>query len=335
MSERDPLEIVEEVGKACRQAVLDTADADGLNRVRVEVLGRHGRVAALMDLLPAAPREKKPALGQALNRLKGELAALLDQRTASLGAAAGAAGAGRREDITLPGRAPRTGALHPLTKTERDVVRVLSSLGFEVTEGPEVEDEFHNFVALNIPPAHPARDEKDNFYLEDRRFLLRSQTSTVQIRTLETRKPPFRVIAPGRVFRPDEVDATHHYMFHQVEGLAVDRGLTLCDLKATLLLFFQGLFGEDVELRLRPSFFPFTEPSAEVDVKFPGRGWVEAGGSGMVDPAVFQAVGLDPEEWSGFAFGLGLERMAMRGFGIPDIRLLTENDARFLRQLAF
>jgi phenylalanyl-tRNA synthetase alpha chain len=331
VSERDPVEIVEEVGRACRQAIMDAPDATALQRVRHEVLGRHGRIAALMDMLQTAPKERRRDLGLVLNRTKGELTALYDQRAEILGQ--GAAKTDRLEDITLPGRVPLTGALHPLTKMERRVVRVLESLGFEVTEGPEIEDEFHNFIALNIPPGHPARDESENFYLQDGHHLLRSQTSTVQIRALESRKPPFRVMAPGRVFRPDEVDATHHFMFHQVEGLAVDRGLTMCDLKATLVLFFRGLFGEDVELRLRPSFFPFTEPSAEVDVKFPGRGWVEAGGSGMVDPAVFHAVGLDPEEWSGFAFGLGLERMGMRHYEVPDIRLFTENDARFLRQL--
>lgn len=215
-------------------------------------------------------------------------------------------------------------------------------MGFEVVEGPEIEDEFHNFNALNIPPNHPARSEADNFYLSDD-LLLRSQTSTVQIRMMETRKPPLRIIAPGRVYRPDTVDASHHYMFHQLEGLAVDRGLTMKDLKTTLVLFFSGLFGEDVEIRLRPNFFPFTEPSAEVDVactfcKGEGcstcqnKGWIEMGGCGMVDPNVFAAVGIDPEEYTGFAFGLGIERLAMRRYGIPDIRLLTENDVRFLKQ---
>lgn len=331
MSDRDPVEIVEEVGRACRQALLLADSAEALGRVRNEVLGRQGRVAALMELLQSAPKDRKKDLGQALNKLKAELQALLDQRTSELGTIERATGI--VEDVTLPGKTKRIGALHPLTKIERQIVQVLSTLGFQVTEGPEVEDEFHNFVALNIPPNHPARDESDNFYLDDGKHLLRSQTSTVQIRTMERKKPPFRVMAPGRVFRPDEVDATHHFMFHQVEGLVVEQGLSMSDLKSTLLAFFRGLFGPDVELRLRPSFFPFTEPSAEVDVKFPGRGWVEAGGCGMVDPAVFESVGIDPEVWSGFAFGIGIERMAMRQFGIPDIRLLTENDVRFLRQL--
>ncbi len=331
MSGKDPLEIIADVGAACRQAILDAGDASALVHVRHEVLGRNGRVAALMDLLQTAPREEKRDLGQALNRLKAELTALYDGRAAALGAGDGADA--RREDVTVPGRPQRAGALHPLTRVEREVVRVFATLGFEVTEGPEIEDEFHNFVALNIPPHHPARDESENFYLEGVPHLLRSQTSTIQIRTMERRKPPIRVCAPGRVYRPDEVDATHHYMFHQVEGLAVEKGLTMADLKATLLLFFRGLLGDDVEVRMRPSFFPFTEPSAEVDVRFPGRGWVEAGGCGMVDPAVFQAVGIDALEWSGFAFGLGLERIAMRRYGVPDIRLFTENDVRFLRQL--
>ena len=305
------------------------SDAASLQEARRVLLGKKGSVPALLGRLREVPKEAKPAFGQAVNDLRQQVAALVEAREAELGTPVqDLPGA---EDITLPGRIPASGALHPLTRVERDVVRVMEALGFEIAEGPEVEDEFHNFVALNIPEAHPARDESENFYLETG-HLLRSQTSTVQIRTLESRPPPFRVMAPGRVFRPDTVDATHHYMFHQVEGLAVDRDLTMADLKAVLLQFFQGLFGESVDVRLRPSYFPFTEPSAEVDVLFPGRGWVETGGCGMVDPAVFSAVGLDPDEWSGFAFGLGLERMAMRHFGVPDIRLFTENDARFLRQ---
>lgn len=330
-NQRDPLEVVEEVGRACRSAILDATSAGDLDGLRHEILGRSGRVAGLGDLLKRATKEQRPLLGRAFNQLKGELSRLLESRLQGL--SAGTPTRQRGVDITLPGRRPRVGALHPLSKVEREVVEVMAALGFQVTEGPEIEDEFHNFDALNIPEDHPARDEGDNFYVSGRRQLLRSQTSTVQIRTMMAHPPPLRIVAPGRVFRPDTVDATHHYMFHQVEGLAVDRGLTLCDLKATLLLFFKGLFGDDADIRLRPSYFPFTEPSAEVDVLFPGMGWIETGGCGMVDPAVFEAVGIDPEEWSGFAFGLGLERIAMRRYGIPDIRLLTENDARFLKQL--
>ena len=322
---------IDETVAHCRSLLEGADDRGALERARGETLGKKGRFTALLSLPgtvtdPAVRRE----LGRRLNEAKNELTALLEAR---LGAVPGEI-AESGEDITLPGRRPPEGALHPLTVIEREVLRVMASLGFEVTEGPEVEDERHNFDALNIPPDHPARDEGDNFYVHGG-LLLRSQTSTVQIRTLESRRPPLRIVAPGRVFRPDEVDATHHYMFHQVEGLAVDEGLTLRDLESTLLSFLRGLFGTEVELRLRPSFFPFTEPSAEVDVYFPDKGqWVEIGGCGMVDPAVFQAVGLDPERYTGFAFGLGLERLAMRRFRVPDIRLFTENDLRFLRQLA-
>ncbi|NRA95968.1 MAG: phenylalanine--tRNA ligase subunit alpha [Planctomycetes bacterium] len=332
MSAQDPLETIQTVGEACRQALLDAEDVASLQAARQEVLGRKGRFVALTDLIKTAPKERKGQVGQAVNGLKKELAELVEQRQGELGVSA-ATGGVSSIDVTLPGTAPAVGALHPLTKIERHLVRVLASLGFEVTEGPEIEDEFHNFEALNIPSHHPARDESENFYLRGLPHLLRSQTSTVQIRTMEAESPPIRVCAPGRVFRPDTVDATHHYMFHQVEGLAVDRGITMADLKTTLLIFFKALFGDDVELRLRPSFFPFTEPSAEVDVHFGEKGWVEIGGCGMVDPNVFRSVGIDPDEWTGFAFGLGIERLAMRQFAVPDIRYFTENDVRFLKQL--
>lgn len=332
MSAQDPLETIQTVGEACRQALLDAEDVASLQAARQEVLGRKGRFVALTDLIKTAPKERKGQVGQAVNGLKKELAELVEQRQGELGVSA-ATGGVSSIDVTLPGTAPAVGALHPLTKIERHLVRVLASLGFEVTEGPEIEDEFHNFEALNIPSHHPARDESENFYLRGLPHLLRSQTSTVQIRTMEAESPPIRVCAPGRVFRPDTVDATHHYMFHQVEGLAVDRGITMVDLKTTLLIFFKALFGDDVELRLRPSFFPFTEPSAEVDVHFGEKGWVEIGGCGMVDPNVFRSVGIDPDEWTGFAFGLGIERLAMRQFAVPDIRYFTENDVRFLKQL--
>ncbi|MAB91139.1 MAG: phenylalanine--tRNA ligase subunit alpha [Planctomycetes bacterium] len=332
MPAQDPLEIILEVGEECRRALRDAGDATSLQAVRQDVLGRKGRLAALTDLIKQAPKERKGEVGQAVNGLKKELTDLLEERTSALGAGV-ASGGSASVDVTLPGTSPDVGALHPLTKIERHLVRVLASLGFEVTEGPEIEDEFHNFEALNIPGHHPARDESENFYLRGLPHLLRSQTSTVQIRTMEANPPPIRVCAPGRVFRPDTVDATHHYMFHQVEGLAVDRGITMADLKTTLLIFFKALFGDDVGLRLRPSFFPFTEPSAEVDVHFGKKGWVEIGGCGMVDPNVFRSVGIDPDEWTGFAFGLGIERLAMRQFAVPDIRYFTENDVRFLKQL--
>lgn len=324
-------EAVDRARAECRRLLAGVRNVRDLQDAKGRTLGKSGILAELMSTLRAAPAEAKRELGAAINVLKGEVAAAIEEAEARLGAPA--TRAGPLPDVTLPGRIRRPGAVHPLTRIERHLVSILSGLGFEPTEGPAVEDEFHNFIALNIPEHHPARDEQDNFYLQGIPWLLRSQTSTVQIRTMEARKPPFRIQAPGRVFRPDTVDATHHFMFHQVEGLAVDRNLSMADLKTTLLIFFRALFGEDVELRLRPSFFPFTEPSAEVDVYFPGRGWVEAGGCGMVDPAVFESVGIDPEAWSGFAFGLGIERLAMRQFDVPDIRHFTENDVRFLRQL--
>lgn len=322
-------------------AIAAAADAVALEAVRNAYLSRKGRIPALMARLGTLPAAEKPAFGRDVNRVRDAVLAAFEARRAVLGDARPRAGGDI--DITLPGRLPAPGELHPVTRTIRRVLQVFRSLGFEPVDGPEIEDEFHNFSALNIPPTHPARAESENFYIRDD-VLLRSQTSTVQIRTLESRRPPLRIVAPGRVYRPDTVDATHFYMFHQVEGLAVDRGLTLADLKATLLLFARGLFGSSVQIRLRPSFFPFTEPSAEMDMSciFCGgsgcatcrrRGWIELGGCGMVDPHVFTAVGLDPEEVTGFAFGLGIERMVMTLFGVPDIRLLFENDVRFLSSL--
>jgi phenylalanyl-tRNA synthetase alpha chain len=316
--------------------------ADELEKVRIKYLGAKGVVKDLMGQLGALSKEEKPAFGAGVNQLKNDLTAAVDARKDEVGTVIKSTKP--KEDITLPGHRPATGALHPVTIVRNEMVEVMRTLGFEVVDGPEVEDEFHNFNALNIPPHHPARAASDNFYLTDD-LLLRSQTSTVQIRVMEKRKPPLRVIAPGRVYRPDTVDATHHYMFHQIEGLAVDKNLTMADLKTTLTLFFSGLFGQDVQVKLRPSFFPFTEPSAEIDVTCvlcgargcstcKGKGWIEMGGCGMVDPNVFRAVGYDPEVYTGFAFGLGIERLAMRRFGIPDIRLLTENDVRFLKQFA-
>jgi phenylalanyl-tRNA synthetase alpha chain len=235
--------------------------------------------------------------------------------------------------VTRPGRPlPKLGHRHPLTQTAEELIDLFGRFGFSVARGPEVEDTFHNFDALNIPAVHPARDPSDNFYLSED-TLLRSQTSTVQIRVMKNQPPPVRVIAIGRVYRPDEVDATHSFMFHQVEGLMVDQGVTMADLKSVLRMFAQSYLGEDVKIRFRPSFFPFTEPSVEVDMMWHGGNrWVEMGGAGMVDPNVFKAVGYDPEKITGFAFGLGIERLCMRRHGIDDIRLLYQNDVRFLAQ---
>ena len=333
--EKTRLTALEELGAA-------TAAVD-LDRWKSRWLGKKSPVEDLMQRLRELPKEEKPEFGQKVNRLKQELTAAYEEARATRGASR--PGGAPAIDVTVPGLPPRLGTFHPIQQMIDQMVGCMRSLGFEVAEGPEIEDEFHNFIALNIPEDHVARSEGDNFYLADGKHLLRSQTSTVQIRVMEKRRPPLRIIAPGRVYRPDTVDATHHYMFHQLEGLAVDQGLTMADLKATLTLFFSGLFVESIELRLRPSFFPFTEPSAEVDARCPfckGKGcptckqsgWIEMGGCGMVDPNVFRAVGLDPEVYTGFAFGLGVERLAMRQFAIPDIRFLTENDVRFLRQFS-
>ena len=235
-------------------------------------------------------------------------------------------------DVTLPGTRSRLGHRHPLTQTTDELIDLFGRFGFQVARGPEVEDVRHNFEALNIPASHPARDPVDNFYITEG-TLLRSQTSTVQVRIMESQPPPVRVIAIGRVYRPDEPDETHSPMFHQIEGLMVDKGVTMADLKSVLRLFARSYLGKDVKIRFRPSFFPFTEPSVEVDMLWHGGDrWVEMGGAGMVDPNVFRAVGYDPDEVSGFAFGLGIERLCMRRHGIKDIRWLTQNDARFLDQ---
>lgn len=310
-------------------------DAAMLEQWRSRVLGGSGALKVLLGQLKDVPKADKPAAGQHLNTVKARLEAAFESRKGEVGSTPAS---GPQLDITEPGIAPPDGRQHVLTRTIDEIVEVFGRMGFTLAEGPEVEDEWHNFTALNIPEGHPARDPTDNFYMGDDRGakrLLRTQTSTVQIRALERQKPPIRIIATGRVYRPDTHDATHYSMFHQIEGLCVDHGVTMVDLKSTLVHFAHAYFGEEAEVRMRPSFFPFTEPSAEVDMKMRIRGewkWVELGGCGMVDPNVLRAVKLDPEEWTGFAFGLGIERIAMRRYGIADIRWLFENDARFLRQ---
>lgn len=298
-------------------------------------LGTQGALKSWMQRLKDAPKAERPALGKRLNEVKGALEQAYESRASDVARSAPRADA---VDVTEPGIACGLGRRHVLTRTIDGIVDTFGRMGFSVADGPEVEDEWHNFTALNIPESHPAREPTDNFWMAEHggvRRLLRTQTSTVQIRAMETTPPPLRIIAVGRVYRPDTHDATHYSMFHQVEGLAVDEGLSMSDLKTTLLQFARAFFGPDAEVRLRPSFFPFTEPSAEIDIRMQVRGqwqWVELGGCGMVDPNVFKAVGIDPERWSGFAFGLGVERVAMRRYGIADIRWLFENDLRFLRQ---
>jgi phenylalanyl-tRNA synthetase alpha chain len=305
--------------------------SEGVEEARIEFLGqKQGRLKAAQERLKTLEPAAKRGYGQRFNAVKQALESAWDgakarlERPAALG--------DRGIDLTLPGHRPRLGHRHPLTQTADELIDLFGRFGFAVARGPEVEDVRHNFEALNIPPSHPARDPLDNFYLSEG-TMLRSQTSTVQIRVMENQPPPVRVIAIGRVYRPDTVDATHSFMFHQIEGLMVDRGVTMADLKTVLRLFAQSYLGEDVQIRFRPSFFPFTEPSVEVDMLWHGGDrWVEMGGAGMVDPNVFRAVGYDPDEVTGFAFGLGIERLCMRRHKIDDIRLLYQNDVRFLSQ---
>jgi len=327
---------------------------DALEELRVRILGRKGVVKGLVDRIKDLPAAERGAYGQAVNRLKGAIESAHRSRLEAL-KLQGEEPQGFF-DVTLPGVPPVRGSLHPLARVTAEILETFGKLGFRVARGPEVERPFYNFDALNIAPEHPARDPAENFYLEETAaaaaaggggerepLLLRSQTSTIQIRVLMSQPPPLRVVAPGKVFRPDTVDATHHFQFHQVEGLAVDEGLSFSDLKTCLLLFAKDMFGEDARVRLRPWTFPFTEPSAEMEFLCwvchgkgcslcKQMGWVELGGCGMVDPNVFEACGIDSEKYTGFAFGLGIERLTMLRYGIRDIRLFTDNDVRFLEQ---
>lgn len=310
-----------------------------LEEVRVQFAGRKsGVLRQLEERLASLPREEKPTFGKGLNELK----AYIDGQLKAANQKVQATKSKKEEvDVTLPGRKPVLGALHPVTLVRREIEEIFLRMGYSVADGPEVEDDWHNFEALNIPPDHPARDTQDTFYLPGG-LLLRTHTSPVQIRTMEQFKPPIRVIIPGRVYRRDS-DLRHSPMFHQVEGLVVDEGVSFAHLKATLEAFVRRLFDPSLKVRLRPSFFPFTEPSAEVDITCvlcrgegcgvcSGSGWVEILGAGMVDPRVFRAVGIDPQRFTGFAFGLGLDRVAMLKYQIPDLRLLFAGDERMLRQ---
>jgi phenylalanyl-tRNA synthetase alpha chain len=309
------------------------ADEASLEQARIEFLGaKSGRLKSIQKMLGGLSVAERPAAGKHFNDAKQAITAALE---AAQGRLAGTAAEADAIDVTLPGDPLRLGHLHPITQTIRRVQEIMSRLGFESVDGPEVEDQWHNFEALAIGAEHPARDPLDNFYLAVARgadpLLLRSQTSTVQIRVMEQRKPPLRIVSLGRVYRPDTADATHYPMFHQVEGLLVEQGTTMAHLKSVLRLFASSFLGGDVHVRFRPSFFPFTEPSVEVDMEWGGR-WIEMGGAGMVDPAVLAAVGYDPDQVSGFAFGLGVERIAARRYGVADIRDFYRNDVRFLEQ---
>jgi len=322
-------------------AAFDAArDLAALDQTKAAWLGSHGRLTALMKQLGSLPKEERPAAGKAINAVKAELEAALVARRRELELEA--ARPKVPFDFTLPGRRRPVGRLHPLTQVVEDIVRSFRRLGFAVADGPELEDEYHCFDALNTPADHPARDTQDTFYLPDApgphgRWLLRTHTSSVQIRVMESQPPPVRIIVPGRVYRRDNADATHNPTFHQIEGLYVDRGVTVGDLKGTVEHVFRELMGRDVRIRFRPHYFSYTEPSYEIDfsnalTRKMGREWLEIAGCGMVNPVVFETVGYDPEVWTGWAFGFGIERIAMLRYGIPDIRLFYENDLRFLHQ---
>ncbi len=323
-----------------RTALSDVEQAQSLSEldgVRVKFLGKKGVVTELLKGLGALPPDQRPRAGNEINSLKQAIADALAARREALEEGAVSAAAASSIDVTLPGRGQRRGGLHPITLALREIEKLFARAGFEVVEGPEIEDDYHNFEALNIPSHHPARAMHDTFYFPDGR-LLRTHTSPVQIRVMEERSPPFRIIAPGRVYRCD-YDQTHSPMFHQVEGLLVDETVSMADLKGLLHQFLRAFFAtQDLQIRFRPSYFPFTEPSAEVDIKLPSAygltGWLEVLGCGMVHPNVLQNVGIDSEHYRGFAFGLGVERLAMLRYGVNDLRLFFENDLQFLQQFA-
>ncbi|MEW6752648.1 MAG: phenylalanine--tRNA ligase subunit alpha [Candidatus Latescibacterota bacterium] len=335
--------MVEELEQIRVSALAEIQSASTLQEVeelRVRHLGRRSRLRSVMAQIGGLGAEERPRVGQAASAAQKQIQEAVGRRLAAMREQA----ATQPLDVTLPGRLPRLGRLHPLTLLSERLIEIFRGMGFELADGPEVEDEYHNFDALNTPADHPARDLHDTFYLRNG-LLLRTQTSTVQIRVMEHQAPPVRVVSLGRCYRKEAVDATHHFAFHQIEGLYVDRGVSMADLKGTIEMMARQLMGQQVRVRFRPHFFPFTEPSVEYDFSCSlcggaqpgcrvckGSGWIEVAGAGMVDPAVFEAVGYDPEVYTGFAFGMGLERMAMICHGIDDIRLFLESDLRFIRQ---
>ena len=319
------------------------ASQKDIEEFRIRMLGKKGELTALLRGMGSVPAEERPVIGQMVNELRQLLEENLGTKEAALAAEAKNARLLEETlDVTLPGEQRTVGGLHPLNNVLEDLIDIFRSMGFDVVDGPEVETDYYNFEALNVPADHPARDMQDTFYLAEN-LLLRTQTSAAQIRTMENREPPIRIICPGRVFRADEVDATHSPVFHQVEGRVVDKGITMCDLKGVLEQFAREIYGPQTKVKFRPSFFPFTEPSVEVDVSCSecggtgcrvckGTGWIEILGAGMVHPRVLSGCGIDPEVYSGFAFGIGLDRLTTTRHKISDIRLLFENDVRFLDQ---
>lgn len=339
----DTREQLEQIRAEAEAAMENAASLQELDAVRVKYLGKKGELTAVLKTMGKLSPEERPKVGQMANEVREVITAGIDRRNELLKAAQQELKLKNETiDVTLPGTKVEIGHRHPLSIVLDEVKEIFLGMGFEVVGGPEVEWDYYNFEALNIPKDHPARDTQDTFYITEN-MLLRTQTSGVQIRTMENKKPPIRMIAPGRVFRSDAVDATHSPLFHQIEGMAIDEGITMGDLKGTLETFAKKLYGEQTKIRLRPHHFPFTEPSCEIDVSCfkcggcgcsmcKGEGWIEILGGGMVHPKVLRTGGIDPDKYSGFAFGVGLERIAMFRFGLDDMRLLYENDVRFLDQ---
>ena len=337
------LNALQTIKEQAAQALAQAGDPTLLDELRVKYLGKKGELTAILKQMGKLSAEERPKVGAFANEVRASIEALIDEKAASIKAEMQSKKLeAEKLDVTMPGKANPIGKPHPLTKVLDEVKEIFLGMGFSIAEGPEVELDYYNFEALNIPKDHPARDTQDTFYISDN-VLLRTQTSPVQIRTMENQKPPIHIIAPGRVYRSDAVDATHSPLFHQIEGLVVDKGVTMADLKGTLELFVKRLYGEESVVRFRPHHFPFTEPSAELDVQCfackgegcrlcKGEGWIEILGCGMVHPKVLSICGIDPEEYSGFAFGMGLERIVMRRYNISDMRLFFENDVRFLNQ---
>ncbi len=336
-------ETLNSIKLAAKEEVAKSTTLAEIEEIRIKYLGKKGELTALLKQMGSLSPEERPVVGQLVNEAKGEVDELIAVRSEELKQAATLQKLKEETiDITMPAKKGTVGHLHPLNSVLNNMIDIFQSMGFDIVDGPEVETEHYCFEALNVPADHPARDMQDTFYLTEN-FLLRTQTSAAQIRVMENRKPPIRIICPGRVFRADEVDATHSPVFHQIEGLVVDKGVTMCDLKGVLEQFAREIYGKDTAVKFRPSFFPFTEPSVEVDVTCSecggngcrvckGSGWIEILGAGMVHPNVLRNCGIDPEEYSGFAFGIGLDRLTTTSHKISDIRLLFENDKRFLEQ---
>ncbi len=336
-------EKLEEIKAAALSALKNASDIDALEDARIKFLGKKGELTAVLKGMGALSAEERPKIGALANEIRSSIENHIDTKKAEIAAKLEEAKLKAEViDVTMPGRERETGQPHPLTKVMNNIKDTFIGMGFEIADGPEVELDYYNFEALNIPQNHPARDTQDTFYISDN-VVLRTQTSGVQVRVMEKTKPPIRIIAPGKVYRSDAVDATHSPVFHQIEGLVVDKGVTMADLKGTLEMFIHRLYGDDTKVRFRPHHFPFTEPSAEVDISCfscggkgcgvcKGEGWIEILGCGMVHPKVLANCGIDPEVYSGFAFGVGLERIAMGKYGINDLRLFFENDLRFLGQ---